>query len=209
MCSLRAQARGAVWSFRVSSVLLLAVTLGGCQKMRHADMTPLDQAGMFGNSIDQLRRAQVTDVEVQQLALARQAGLNDDACVQLMRIAHNRQQPFMYGQAVADLAGAGFKQDSILTLARLNQLPWAGEAELMHLANLSDTIVLAVAQRRAAGEVVLSGDKVAALRNVGLSEKEILSYIEQGIADYQADQLIARRNYLAGHGFVHESGRRR
>ena len=199
----------------VAGVLLAAVALAlalqGCQKASRTAMIPLDQAGMSLGSIDQLQQAQVNDLEVQQLILVRQAGLSDDACVDLVRIAHERHKPFTDGQVVADLAGAGLKQDSVLTLARLNLLDsWAGEAEVMRLGNLSDAIILAVAKRRAAGLTVMSGDRAAKMRNAGLSEAEILGYVEQGISDPDADAFLARRNYLqGGHGFVHETGRRR
>lgn len=191
--------------------LLAALGLGGCKRLHHTDLTPLDQAGMWSSSVDTLRQFQVNDAEVRQLALARQGGLSDDACVSLVRIAHGRQGAFTDGQAVAGLFGAGLAEDSILELARLNQLGlWAGEAEAMRLANLSDQVILTVARRRAAGEPVLSSAKVADLRNAGLSDKEIIQDIENGTTDEEADAIIARKNYAAGgHSFVPNRGRRR
>ena len=195
------------------SVGLAALFLAcGCGRLKHsADTKALDQAGMWFNSVAELRQLGVTDVEVQELLPVRQAGASDATCVELVRIAHDRHQPFADGPAIANLIDAGFKENSVLALARLNQLGlWTGEAEAMRLAGLSDDVVLAVAQRRADGKPVLSSAKIADLRNAGLSEKEILEQIHSGATDAQADDLIYRRNFLAGgHSFVHQTGRRR
>jgi len=197
--------------FLALPLLLTVLALGGCQKFRQTDMTPLNQAGMSFSSVEELRHLQVTDAEAQQLALAHQAGISDEGCVELIRIIHGRQETFGNGQDMAGLVRAGFAEDSILTLVRLNQLGlWTGEAQAMRLANLSDEVILSVARRRAAGQTVLSSSKVADLRNAGLTEKEIIEQIQRGATDAEAEAIIARRRYLSGgHGFVRQSGRRR
>jgi hypothetical protein len=195
-------------------VILVAAVIasGGCGRLQHStDTKALDEAGMFNNSIEQLRQLGVSDVEVQQLLPVRQAGASDQTCIELVRIAHGRQQPFADGPAVANMIGAGLQEDSVLTLARLNQLRlFAGEAEAMRLAGLSDNVVLKVARRRAADQPILSSAKIAALRNAGLSEQEIMNELDRGATDAQADAIIAQRNAAAGgHSFVHQHGRRR
>jgi hypothetical protein len=174
-------------------------------------MTQLNQAGMWFNSVEQLRQLHVTNQEVQQLVVARQAGLTDPACVELVRIAHGREEPFAGGQSAAALLEAGFREASILQLARLNQLGvWSGEAQAMRLAGLADSVVLAAAARRAAGQPVLSSRKVADLQNAGLTQKEIINEVNRGATDAEADEIVFRRNYAAGgHSFVHQRGLRR
>lgn len=164
----------------------------------------------FG-SADKLRQMGVSDGEVAQLIAARQAGITDDACLELVSIAHSRHEPFTDGQGVAGLLGAGFRQDSVLELARLNQLGlWTGEAEVLRLSGLSDQVVLDVARRRAASEPVLSSAKITALKNAGLTEAQILTDIDSGISDQQADKIIAAKNDAAGgHSFVREPRYRR
>ena len=192
------------------ALLAASLTLGGCKKIHRTDMTALDTAGMGFTNVEQLRQIQVTDAEVQQLAIVRQSGFTDQTCIELVRIARGRNQPFADGLTIAGLAGAGFQESSVLTLARLNQLGlWAGEAEAMKLAGLSEEVILDVARRRAAGLPVLSSAKVAALRNVGFSDAQLMPEIDQGITDTQADEIIARRNNAAGgHSFIHQTGRR-
>jgi hypothetical protein len=188
-----------------------ALALAGCSKLHRTDLKPLDQAGMYFNNVEQLRQLGVSDAEVAQLVPARQAGVPDEACVELIRIARARHQPFADGQAVASLVSAGVRQDSVLELARLNQLGlWSGEAEALRLSGLSDQVVLAVARRRAAGQPSLSSPKIAALKNAGFNETQILADINNGVSDAQADRIIAERNYAnGGHTFVSERRRRR
>ena len=140
----------------------------------------------------------------------RQSGFTDQTCIELVRIARGRNQPFADGQTIAGLAGAGVQESSVLALARLNQLGlWSGEAQAMKLAGLSDEVILDVARRRAAGLPVLSSAKISALRNVGFSDAQLLPEIDQGMTDAQADEVIARRtNAAGGHSFVHQTGRR-
>ena len=192
-------------------LLLAALALAGCSKLHRTDMQPLDQAGMYFTDVEQLRQLGVSDTEVPQLFLVRHAGVTDATCIELVRIAHARHQPFPDGQAVVGLVNAGVGEKSVIELARLDQLGlWSGEAQVLRLSGLSDQVILAVAQRRAAGQPVLSSVKVSALKNAGLNDAQILADINNGISDQEADKIIAERNYKAGgHSFVSERRRRR
>ena len=197
-----------------AALLLLLAALPGCKTAPKAavDPSPLEQAGMYFNSIEQLRGLKLTEGEVAQLALARQAGITDEDCVDLINLARRRDQPFSDGQAIAGLMRAGFSESSVMTLARLNQLGggFAGEAQIMRLAGLSDQVVLALARRRNAGQPVLSSAKVAELRNVQLTNTQILEAVNRGTTDTQASAIIAQRNRAAGgHSFVRQRGTRR
>jgi hypothetical protein len=190
-------------------LLIGILWLGGCHKLQPSKTLPLSQAGMDISSIGQLRQLGVSSSEVADLVSVRQSGIPDDSCVQLVRIAHERHQLFTDAQSIAGLIGAGFQQDSVLELARLNQLGlWAGEAEALRLSGLSDQFVLAVARRRASGEPVLSSAKITALKNAGLSESQILADVNNGISDEQADKIITAKNTAAA-GFIRERRRHR
>ena len=141
----------------------------------------------------------------------RQTGVSDEACIELIRISRGRHGQFTDGQAVASLVGAGMQEASVIELARLNQLGLrAGEAQAMRLARLSDQMIVAVARRRAAGQPSLSGPKLAALQNAGLTQKQLLAEINRGTTGAEADAIIIRRNSAAGgRGFVRPTGRRR
>jgi hypothetical protein len=198
------------WFLLSSGLLLAACALGGCNKLRQTDMSGLDAAGMQFEAVEQLRTLQVKDTEVQQLVLAHGAGTSDQTCVELVRIAHGRHQLFASGEAVAGLIDAGLQESSLIELARLDQLGlWAGEAQAMRLAGVSDQVIIEVARRRAAGQSTLSGSRIAALRNFGLPDRQLVAEIQRGTTDAQADQMIARRNALVGHSFVRQRGRRR
>jgi hypothetical protein len=84
----------------------------------------------------------------------------------------------------------------------------AGEAQIMKLAGLSDEVILALARRRNAGQPALSSAKAAALRNVQLTNAQILDAVNRGTTDAQADAIIAQRT-RAAKTFIRQRGTRR
>ena len=190
---------------------LAGMSLPGCKQLHPTDTRPLDKAGMWYASIQELRELDVTDAEIAELAKTRQAGVSDPACIELVRIARMHKQPFASGDAIVSLRRAGVSEATILELARLNQLgPWVGEAQAMRLTGLSDQTLLAVARRRAAAQPVLSGPLIAQLKNAGLSEAEIRELIERGTTDAQAQAMLAAHERAASSsGFVRYHRRRR
>ena len=109
----------------------------------------------------------------------------------------------------AGMLGAGLKESSVLAIVRLDLLAeFAGEAQAMRLAGISDDVVLNIARRRAKGETVISGSRLAGLRNVGYSNVELVAALDRGITDKQAQEAIARHTN-GPRTFVHQAGRRR
>jgi hypothetical protein len=186
----------------LSSLLLLSA----CKRTEQADTAPLDQAGMWFNSVGELRTLNVSNAEISELAKARQAGLSDLSCVNLIKLARSRQKPFADGQSIADLLSAGSSEQTVLELAHLNQLGvWAGQAQAIRLAGLSDNVVLAVARRRSQNLPVLSGKALGELKNVGASDAAIVDMVQKGATEEQASQYVAQRQRAAGgHGFVYQ-----
>jgi hypothetical protein len=192
--------------------LILLLTLAACKRAaEQTNSQALDEAGLWSNSVSELRTLNVSNAEINELTKARQGGLSDPSCVELIRLARSRQQPFSGGQPIADLLAAGSSEQTVLVLARLDQLGlWAGQAQALRLAGLSDKVILAVAQRRSQGLPVLSGEKLGGLKNSGASEKVILDFIQKGITDEQASKYIALREHASGGtGWVYQGRRRR
>ncbi len=167
---------------------------------------------MHPESIEALRKYQVNDAEVQQVLIAGNAGMSER---ELCRAWFASPTPAIAypaeGDVIAGLLGAGVKESSVMALVRLDQLTrFGGEAEAMHLAELSDDVILEVARRRAKGEAVLSGSRLAELRDAGFSNTQLVAALDRGISDKQAEEAIAYHNYAAGgHSFVRQSGHRR
>jgi len=207
----RSAPRGRVLAALLVLAALAAVAGVGCKRLYPADTAPLDKAGMWFRSIEELRGLVISDAEVAELVKAREAGLSDAGCIELVRLARGHQQPFASGNTVANLRRVDVSEATILELARLDQLGvWAGEAQAIRLTGLSDRTLLAVASRRAAGQPVLSGPLLARLKNAELSEAEILDLIDRGTTDEQAQMILAARQRAAGgSGFVRYHRRRR
>jgi hypothetical protein len=158
-----------------------------------------------------LKTLNVSNAEIAELSKAHDVGLSDLASVTLIKLARSRQKPFSDGQPVADLLSAGVAEQTVLELARLNQLGvWAGQALALRLAGFSDKVILAVAHRRAQNLPVLSGEKLGDLKNAGASEGAILEMIEKGVSEKDASRYIAERQRAAGgHGFVYQGHHKR
>lgn len=194
-----------VW-FLTASLLVLA----GCKKMQPTNMTPLDAAGMHSESIEQLQKYGVSDDEVRQIVVAGKSGMSEQGCVKLVGIARSRHRVFAEGDTIAELLGAGMSEDSVVQLVQMDQMSlFAGEAAAMRLAGLSDDVIVDVARRRAKGQVVIDGARLAELRDVGFSNAQLIGVVDRGVTDKEADEIVARHNYaVGGHTFVHQQGRR-
>lgn len=190
---------------------LAMINVAGCSRMKPTDTRPLDQAGMWFRSIEELKELAITDAEVAELAKARQAGVTDSACIELVRLARQRHQQFASGDAIAGLRRVEVTEATILELARLNQMGlWAGEAQAMRLAGLSDEILLSLARHRAAGQKTLSGPLLVRLKNAGQSNVDLINFIERGTTDEQAEQMLAaHQRAMTPSGFIRQRGRRR
>jgi hypothetical protein len=138
----------------------------------------------------------MTSAEVGEIAKVRQSGLSDADCVSLLQIFHGRGESFAAGDAVASLHQSGVSEGSILALAGMDQLGLGyGELQAMHLAGLSDAIVLEVARHHASGTPALSGASLGTLRNLRIDNATLLELVRRGIPDSEAPEIIVLRRH--------------
>jgi len=184
-----------------SSALLLAalaVFACGCKHIEPIDIKPLDAAGMNYDSIKQLQLLHITAPEVAEVAKARNGGLTDRDCIEIVQIYHGGGRQFDAGDTVAGLVQVRMHDDTILQLARMNQLGLgAGELQAIRLVGLSDAVVLEVARRHSEGKTVLSGASLGALKNTGLRETTLLELVRRGVPDSQVSAIVALRRHRA------------
>jgi hypothetical protein len=186
--------------------------VSGCDKHPLTDYRPLDQAGMWSSSVEQLKTLNTSDLEVSQLVRLKQVGLTDDTCVTLITDAHQRQHAFTSADSVVNLARAGYTEPVILEIAKTDQLDTiSGDAVMLRLVGLSDSAVDLILHRRLKGQRTMSSAEIGRLKNTGLTEKQILERINQGMTDAQADKEASLREATRNHantGFVRTRGRR-
>ena len=88
----------------------------------------------------------------------------------------------------------------------------SGEAVTLKLMGLSNPTVQAIIDRRTRGLPTLTSQQIGRLKNTGLSEKQIVELINEGLTPEQAEAQVARREATRNHsntGFVRVQGRRR
>jgi hypothetical protein len=167
---------------------------------------------MWSSGLEQLKTLNTSDSEVGQLVKAKKARLSDDACIALVAAAHEHSHPFTSGDATADLAYAGYPESQILEIARADRIDSiSGDAVALRLIGVSDSFVEFVLQRRLQGRRTLGTVEIARLKNTGLSEKQIMDRINEGMTDAQADREVANREAVrnhAGTGFQRVHGRK-
>jgi hypothetical protein len=183
-------------SFAAVCVLAALSFEVGCQSLVPLDTKPLDNVGMQYSSIKQLKALHMTAAEVGEVAKVRQSGISDSDCVALFQIYHGRGEPFTAGDAIAGLHQTGLSESSIMALAGMDQLGLGyGELQAMHLAGLSDPIVLEVARHHASGTAVLSGASLGTLRNLRVDNATLLELVRRGVSDAQASEIIVQRRH--------------
>ena len=188
--------------FKRLSLLFLAAGLSlvaaGCKHLQPLDTKPLDAAGVGYASIKKLEALKITSEEIPEISKMHSAGFSDDSCVSIVEIYHQRGKPFAAGDAVAGLVKASMSENTILELARMDQLGLgAGEFQVMRLAGLSDAIILETAKHEAAGTPSLSGLSLGKLKNAGLRESTLLELEQRGVPDSATDQILAMRKHRA------------
>lgn len=188
--------------FRRPSLLCLAtaalIIATSCKHLQPLDTKPLDAAGVGYASIKKLEALKITSEEIPEISKMRSAGFSDDSCVSIVEMYHQRGKPFAAGEAVAGLVKAGMRENTILELARMDQLGLgAGEFQVMRLAGLSDAIILETAKHEAAGTPSLSGLSLGKLKNAGLRESTLLELEQRAVPDSATDQILAMRRHRA------------
>jgi hypothetical protein len=198
-----------------NKLILLGVCLlsaSGCKQHPLTDYRPLDQAGMWSSNVEELKKLNTSDTEVLQLVKMKQAGLSDDTCVALIADAHQHQHLFTSADSAVNLARAGYTEPVILEIAKIDQLDIiGGDAVMLRLVGLSDGAVDTILQRRLHGQPTLSSAEIGRLKNTGLTERQILERVNQGMTDAQADKEATAREAARNHsgtGFVRLRGRR-
>lgn len=192
--------------------VLVLFRVSGCDKHPLTDYRPLDQAGMWSSSVEQLKSLNTADVEVGQLVKLKQAGISDDGCVTLVTDAHEFHHQFQSADSAVNLVHAGYAEPVILEIAKTDQLDnMSGDAVMLKLVGLSDSGVDWILHRRLKGQRTMGSAEIGRLKNTGLTEKQILERISSGMTDAQADKEAALREATRNHantGFVRTRGRR-
>lgn len=185
---------------QVASAIIAAVltlVLSGCRHKSSASTQLLDRSGMDFSSVQQIRELNVNTAEVSEILKMHDAGFPDQSCVQAVKIAHTHGQVFRADDIIG-MRQAGMSEQMVFELAGMSDFGRdAGELEAMHLAGLSDAIVMEVARHRAEGKPVLSGASLADLKNAGVRGATLLELARRGVPDSEGKALLASRRHGA------------
>jgi hypothetical protein len=198
-----------------SRVALFAVCLFfvvGCHQHPLTDYRPLIQAGLSSDGTEQLKALNTSDTEVAQIVRLKQANVTDEMCIALISAAHANQHPFNSVDSVTSLQGARYSDTQILDFAKANKLDTiSGDAVMLRLIGLSDGTVQVILQRHLKDLPTMDTAEIGRLKNTGLTERQILEKIDEGMTNAQADKEAASREAARAHAhtdFVRVRGRK-
>ena len=167
---------------------------------------------MWSSSVDEVKKLNVTDLEIAQLAKLKRVGASDDLCLALLKAARDHHHDFSNADAAIQLSQADYSDEQILEMARSGQIDiLSGEAITLKLIGLSNPTGQAIIHRRIEGLPTLTSEQIGRLKNTSMSEKQILEVVNQGLSNDAAEKLIASREANRNHsntGFVRNRGRR-
>lgn len=192
---------------------LCLLLLCGCEKKPKRDYSALDNSGMYATTIDELKKLNVTDLEVGQLAKLKDAGASDGMCMSLYKAAHDHGHDFSSGESAVRLSRAGYSDQQILEMAQSDQIDMlSADAVMLKLIGLSNPTVQEIIHRRIQGLPTLTSEQIGRLKNTGMTEKQILEMVERGLTGDAAEKEITKREASRNHAntnFVRNQGRRR
>jgi hypothetical protein len=197
----------------IKLLCLCLLFTAGCQKHAETDYSGLDQSGMWSSSLDELKKYNVKAAEITQLTELKQAGASDDLCLALLKAARDHHHDFTSADSAMNLSRAGYSDAQILEMAQSDQIDiLSGDAVTLKLIGISNPTIQMIIRRRIEGLPTLTSEQIGRLKNTGMSEKQILEVINQGLSGQKAETFIAQREALRDHsntGFVRVRGSRR
>jgi len=188
------------------------LALSGCEKKPQTDYSALDQVGVWTATVDQLKQLKIKNDEISQIAKLKQAGASDDLCLSLFKAARDHGHDFTSGDAAVDLSRAGYSDAQILEMAQSDQIDiLSGEAVTLKLIGISNPTIQEIIHRRIQGLPTLTSQQIGRLKNTGMTERQILELINQGLSNDQAEAQITKREAARNHAhtdFVRVGGRK-
>lgn len=177
---------------RLAICVLAILALAACKQK--ADTKPLDAAGVRFTVIERLREMNVSANEVNNVVRAKEAGMSDQNCLELVRMARSRGGEFDDGESIVTLAGVQFTENEVMELARLNQLGlWIGEVQAMRFAGVNKPVIMTLARARNKGRPALSAPNIVRLQDAGYTDNQMMQLIDEGTTDAQAAAMVRAR----------------
>jgi len=193
-------------------ILPLMLLPCGCKKQPQTDYTLLDQSGMWSSTLSDIKKMKLSDREIAQLAALKRGGAGDDLCVALLKAARDHGHEFTSGDSAVALSRAGYSDAQIIEMAQSDKIDiLSDDAVMLKLMGLSNATVQTVIQRREQGLPTLTSEQIGRLKNTGMSERQILEFINQGLSGAQAEAEIIKLEAARNHSntsFVRVHGKR-
>lgn len=159
--------------------ILLAIAVAGCAKEDEALKTRLKQKGFTEVPAAELSRLELTKEEEDNLAKAKQNGLDEASLVAMVREMHDKDLRFVIGTETQLLTQAGMGATAITQLVQMGAIPrWADDMRALKEFGVDDVTVVEIAKMRfVENKEILSGGEYARLKQFGMSDTGLLTFV--------------------------------
>lgn len=186
---------------RTGTMLLLTAGmlsgLGACSdRIDENTKTGLAESGYDEAESIELSKQGLTEEEVQQLAVAKQGGLDGTAAIEIVQAIHDQDLDFDLGKELQVLSAAGFSSTALVKFVKMGAVRrWEADLRVMKHSGIGESTILNIASRRFVDKKddVLSGGEYGLLKGSGMSDVGLETFVENGGTPQQLqkiDQLL-------------------
>lgn len=172
----------------VNRAALLAVVialpiLASCgEDVNEGTKTQLTETGFSEEESSELSKLKLNEAEVEQLAIAKQGGLDGTAAEEIVRELHDKDLDFDLGKELQVLSAAGFTSTALVQLVEMGAVRhWEADLRVMKHAEIGESTIVKIAERRfvEGKNDVLSGNEYATLKKAGMSDLGLENFVEK------------------------------
>ena len=177
---------------RVFTLLALILTLAACDASDPEVKNRATQSGFSEQGSEELAKEGVTPEEMESIAQARQAGLDEASLIAMVRSLHKRDLKFDLGFALQLMVQQGMGATSLTQLVEIGAIPrWADDIRALKEAGVSDVTIVEIAKLGFVEKKdLLSGYEYGQLKTNGLSDAGLLTFARQGGTAQQLQKLV-------------------
>jgi|GEM_PF-1745314 len=157
-----------------------ALLLGGCGGDEQIQQQA-EKAGVGKQTAEELSTMKLTQDELASIATAKKAGIDDVTLLAMVKSEHNNNLTFTLGDMLAVLVRQGFSPTTLTELVKLGAIPrLADDMRALKDARVSDVAIIEYARlAMKENKKTLSGNEYGALKNAGLSDQGLLTFIRK------------------------------
>lgn len=171
------------FALTMTILFMSMLMLGACgDQIDVGAKSRLDSMGFSPEAAKELSTLELTDQELIELQEAGQAGLDGTAAVEIVRSLHKRDLRFDLGMETRLLLADSLGSTALTQLVELGAIPrWTDDLRALKQAGVGDVTLIELERLRSQeNKELLSGGEYASLKQRGMSDAGLLTFVRNG-----------------------------